>query len=327
MILFWVICAGLLLFALAFVLPTALQHSAESERELEDERKQANIAVYRDQLAELEADLRHGIVSQEQYAEDQDEIERRLLEDTVTLKSKQATPAPPSVRNRALLLASIAGPLAAIVYYFRNKNTAPAPVNAPGTASLLAIGLPLAAIVLYSIVGNPKAITNEAAPTFPTKATQPAAPPERTQEQIEANVAKLAERLKSNPSDAQGWTMLARSYSSMEKFGEAAGAYAKATELTPKDADLWAEYAFASAMAAGRSLQGKPMELVNRALKVDPENAKALQLAGSAAFEAKDYQKAVDYWQRVLKQVPPDSEVGRTIASRINEAKGLAAGK
>ncbi|HKG98346.1 MAG TPA: tetratricopeptide repeat protein, partial [Pyrinomonadaceae bacterium] len=68
-------------------------------------------------------------------------------------------------------------------------------------------------------------------------------------------------------------------------------------------------------------------ELVNRALKVDPENAKALQLAGSAAFEAKDYRKAVDYWQRVLKQVPPDSEVGRTIASRINEAKELAAGK
>ncbi len=105
--------------------------------------------------------------------------------------------------------------------------------------------------------------------------------------------------------------MLARSYSSMERFGEAAGAYAKATELTPNDADLWAEYAFASAMASGRSLEGKPMELIEQALKVDPENAKALQLAGSAAFQAKDYKKAVGYWERVLKQVPPDSEVGR----------------
>ena len=105
--------------------------------------------------------------------------------------------------------------------------------------------------------------------------------------------------------------MLARSYSSMEKFGEAAGAYAKATELKPNDADLWAEYAFVTAMANGRSLEGKPTELIKRALKVDPENAKALQLAGSAAFQAKDYKKAIDYWQRVLKQVPPDSEVGR----------------
>jgi len=295
LILFWVICALLLVIALAFVLPTALQRSEESAREAEDARQQANIAVYRDQLSELEADLRNGIVSEEQYAQDRDEIERRLLEDTATVTSKE--------------------------------NATAAPSGARSTAYALGLGLPALAIILYSIVGNPKAITNEAAPTFPTQATQPAAPPERTQEQIEANVAKLAERLKSNPSDAQGWTMLARSYSSMEKFGEAAGAYAKATELTPKDADLWAEYAFASAMAAGRSLQGKPMELVNRALKVDPENAKALQLAGSAAFEVKDYQKAVDYWQRVLKQVPPDSEVGRTIASRINEAKGLAAGK
>jgi len=295
LILFWVICALLLVIALAFVLPTALQRSEESARETEDARRQANIAVYRDQLSELEADLRNGIVSEEQYAQDRDEIERRLLEDTATVTSKEkATTAPSGARS---------------------------------TAYALGLGLPALAIIFYSIVGNPKTITNEAAPTFPTKATQPAAPPERTQEQIEANVAKLAERLKSNPSDAQGWTMLARSYSSMEKFGEAAGAYAKATELTPKDADLWAEYAFASAMAAGRSLQGKPMELVNRALKVDPENAKALQLAGSAAFEAKDYQKAVAYWQRVLKQVPPDSEVGRTIASRINEAKELAAGK
>ena len=75
------------------------------------------------------------------------------------------------------------------------------------------------------------------------------------------------------------------------------------------------------------ALEGKPTELINQALKVDPENAKALQLAGSAAFEAKDYKKAIDYWQRVLKKVPPDSEVGQTITERINEAKTLAGSK
>jgi cytochrome c-type biogenesis protein CcmH len=80
-------------------------------------------------------------------------------------------------------------------------------------------------------------------------------------------------------------------------------------------------------MANGRSLQGKPAEFIDRALKVDPENPKALQLAGSAAFETGNYQQAVDYWQRVLKKVPPGSEVAETITSRINEAKALAAGK
>jgi cytochrome c-type biogenesis protein CcmH len=171
-------------------------------------------------------------------------------------------------------------------------------------------------------------ISNPAAASAPpAAATTSAPPPERTQEQIEANVAKLAQRLQSNPNDPQGWTMLARSYSSMEKYSDAVNAYAKATELNPKDADLWAEYAFVTGMAEGKSLEGKPTELINRALKVDPENAKALQLAGSAAYQAKDYKKAIDYWQRVLKKVPPGSEVAETINARINDAKTLAASK
>jgi cytochrome c-type biogenesis protein CcmH len=293
-ILFWIICAGFILLALGFILPPLLQHSEESDRETEEERKQANIAVYRDQLSELQADLQNGIVSEEQYAQDREEIERRLLEDTAGSKSKD--------------------------------KPSPAHASARSTAYALGIGLPLVAVIFYLNVGNSQTLKGAAAPTQPTASTA-AAPAGRSQEQIEANVTALAKRLQDNPSDAQGWAMLARSYSSMEKFAEAAGAYAKATELKPKDADLWAEYAFATAMANGRSLEGRPTEIIAQALKVDPENAKALQLAGSAAFQAKDYKKAVGYWERVLKQVPPQSEVGQTITSRINEAKQLAASK
>ena len=293
MILFWVICALLIVIALAFVLPPALQRSEENVVS-DDERKHANIAVYRDQLSELEADRLNGIVAEDQYEADRDEIERRLLEDTATARSK--------------------------------KTTGAAPINARNTAYLLGIGLPLVAIVFYLKVGEPNRITNPAPVGAPPSAASEA-PPERTQAQIEENVAKLAKRLESNPNDAQGWTMLARSYSSMEKYPEAVNAYAKATDLNPKDADLLAEYAFVTGMAGGRSLEGKPTEIINRALKVDPENAKALQLAGSAAFQAKDYKKAIDYWQRVLKKVPPGSEVAETITARINEAKTLAASK
>jgi cytochrome c-type biogenesis protein CcmH len=294
MIVFWVICAAFVLLALAFILPPALKRSEESQRENEEERKRANIAVYRDQLSELEADLENGIVSQEQYAQDRDEIERRLLEDTRISSSKD--------------------------------KPATAPGGARSTAYALGLGIPVVAVIFYLNVGNPKAVTGEAAVSAPANATAPASG-ERTQEQIEASVAALAKRLQENPSDAQGWVMLARSYSSMQKFSEAAGAYAKATELTPDNADLWSDYAFASAMAAGRNLEGRPSELIQQALKVDPNNAKALQLAGSAAFQARDYNKAVDYWQRVLKQVPPGSDVAETITSRINEAKTLANSK
>jgi cytochrome c-type biogenesis protein CcmH len=299
MILFWVICAIFIAIALAFILPTALQRDEKSRRAVADERKQANVAIYRDQLAELEADLRNGIVSKEQYAQDRDEIERRLLEDTAAA----ATTAAP-------------------------RKAATVPAASRSTAYALAVGLPLVAVIFYLQIGKPKSIDDPAAAGAPfASASGPMQGGERSQEQIEANVAALAKRLQANPSDAQGWIMLARSYNSMERFGEAAGAYAKATELQPNDADLWAEYAFASAMAGGQRLDGKPTELVNQALKVDPENAKALQLAGTAAFQAKDYKKAVDYWQRVLKQVPPDSEVAQTITQRINEAKSLAGEK
>ena len=343
MILFWLICAAMILIALAFVLPPALQRSEESKRETDDERKNANIAVYRSQLSELEADCRNGIISQEQYAQDRDEIERRLLEDIST--TKKPAPAPMSVLNRALLfvlidllvamlcyfgvksftltLVALINLLVPIVYYFRFKNTTPSPVSERSTAFVLGIGLPLVTIIFYLGVGSPKSMTEPRGAASPFSA---GAPQERTQEQIQANVEKLAKRLESNPSDAQGWTMLARSYSSMERYGDAAGAYAKATELKPKDADLLTEYAFVTAMANGRSLEGKPMELIQQALKAEPENAKALQLAGSAAFQSKDYKKAIDYWQRVLKQVPAESEAGREIAARIDEAKQLAAG-
>lgn len=292
--LFWLICAVFIVIALAFVLPTALQRNEKSRRAVADERKQANIAVYRDQLLELEADLKNGIVSQDQYAQDRDEIERRLLEDTtVAAEPRKSTTAPAASRN---------------------------------TAYAIAFGLPLAAVLLYFPIGNRQAITGPTTTSARTPASAPAANDEPTQAQIEARVAALAKRLQANPSDVDGWIMLARSYASMERFAEAAGAYAKATELKSDDADLWADYAFVSAMASGRSFEGRTMDIINQALRVDPDNAKALQLAGSAAFQAKDYKKAIAYWERVLSRAPADSEVAQLITARINEAKSLAAG-
>src|SRR5688572_2155808 len=287
---------AMLIVALMYVLPPALRAEASKPKD-ENARRNANIAIYRDQIAELEADLRNGIVSQEQYAQDRDDIERRLLEDTTT---ETATKKPVALAAGA------------------RKH-----------AYMMGIGLALVAVIFYLRVGSPDAITT-AAGTGGFSATIPAgpagAPAERSQAQIEANVAALAKRLQSNPSDAQGWTMLARSYSSMERFGEAAGAYAKATELTPDNADLWAEYALASAMAAGRKLEGKPTELIDRALKVDPNNLKALGLAGSAAYDSQNYQKAIEYWQRLLKQMPANPEATQIITSRIDEAKEKMAG-
>jgi cytochrome c-type biogenesis protein CcmH len=299
-ILFWLICMAMLIVALMYVLPPALRADA-SESQDENARRNANIAIYRDQLAELEADLHNGIVSQEQYAQDRDDIERRLLEDTTTEKS--------------------------------TKKPVALAAGARKHAYMVGTGLALVAVIFYLRVGNPDSITNAAAKVAGTggfATAMPAgpagAPAERSQAQIEENVAALAKRLQSNPADAQGWTMLARSYIAMERFGEATGAYAKATELAPNDADLWAEYARASALAGGGKFDVKTRQLIDRALKIDPNNLRALGLAASAEYDAKNYQKAIDYWQRVLQQMPENPEATQVITARINEAKQQMAG-
>lgn len=288
MILFWVICALMIVIALVFVLPPLLQRGSAPVHGSNDERRQANIAVYRDQLEELEADLKNGIVSQEQFAQDREEIERRLLEDT----GKEKPPRRPTTTT----------------------------ANARYTAYALGIAIPIVAVGFYLRVGTPKAVDGPP-PANVNRPVSASAP--RSEADIEANVAALARRLQSNPNDLEGWTMLARSYSSMGQYPEAVGAYTKATELNPNDANLWADFAFATAMASGRNLDGRPTELVEQALKIDPENVRALQLAGTAAFQGKDYKKAITYWERVLRQVPAGSEVAVAIQERLEEAKAL----
>jgi cytochrome c-type biogenesis protein CcmH len=147
-----------------------------------------------------------------------------------------------------------------------------------------------------------------------------------SQQQIEANVARLASRLEQQPGDAEGWIMLARSYMGLQKYSEAAAAFGKASALKKDDADLLGDYAFALAMANGRQLQGEPFELLKKALQVDPQNLKVLELAGSAEFQAKNYQQAIAYWENVLARSPPGSELARTLTENINEAKTLGAG-
>jgi cytochrome c-type biogenesis protein CcmH len=289
MLIFWTICALFVLLALWFVLPAFLQ---QSEKKKTDEPRAANLLVYQDQYQELEADLKNGLIAQEQYQQEKDELERRLLDDVKTAGTDSSTPS-----------------LAARKFGYG-----------------LGAAIPIAAVALYFVIGTRSALSPSAtASQMPTAANQQG--DARSQQQMEANVAKLAERLQQNPNDAQGWLMLGRSYMVLERYPDAAKAYERATALNDKDAGAWVDYAEALAMANDRQLAGKPTEALDRALQLDPKNQKALDLAGSAAYQAGDYQKAIDYWQQLLKLLPPGSEELKTITDQIAKAKELATGK
>jgi len=149
-----------------------------------------------------------------------------------------------------------------------------------------------------------------------------------TQEGIEKMVAEFAIKMEKDPTNLKGWAMLARSYRILGRNEDAAKAYARAGNFIDSDPQLLADYADTLAANANGSFVGKPLQLINQALKLDPDNLMALWLSGTASYNANNYRAAVQTWERLAKQIPPDSDEGRAIQGSIAEARakgGLAA--
>lgn len=243
------------------------------------ERKEANLAIFRDQLRELETEKSEGMLAEADFEQARRELQRRLLEE---------------VEPEAVTQAAAA-------------NHAPS----RKTAIAILLLLPVLALLGYGVLGRPQALDP----------MQTAARPKVSPEQINAMVAKLAERMQANPDDMQGWLMLARSYKTMGRYEDAAAAYGKAEKVINDDPELLASYAETLAMASGTGLKGKPAQLIARALKLDPKQPHALFLAGAAAMEAGDKKQAIAYWEALLPQVEPGSEIDQLLRSGIDKMK------
>ncbi len=278
MTVFWLIAAVLVLVALAFLLPPLLGRGRAAGQST---LRESNVALHRSQLKELDADLAAGTLSPGEHEEARRELERRLLDDAGAPDTPVATG------------------------------------TGRGTAIAAGIAVPLAALLLYFAVGNPGALSPEAAGDAHAI----------TRGQIESMVERLAARMKENPDDPEGWTMLGRSYAVLDRHAEAAAAYASAVKRSPPNAQLLADYADALAMSQGRKLQGEPERIIAQALKVDPDNVKALALAGTVAFQNQDFKRAIGHWERILKVVPPDSEIAEAVRDSIADARKVAGEK
>jgi cytochrome c-type biogenesis protein CcmH len=292
--LFWVVAVLLVGLALAFLVTPLVRNRAASGRSAT--RAAANLGVFRDQLVELDADLAAGSIDREQWEAARGDLQRGLLE---AVDMPLANAPAPVKRSKAAAIAAAGAPVK------RSKATAIA----------VAVAVPLMSVSLYLGLGNRQGLE-------PGKqnAAQ-GAPHELTPEQINAMVARLAQKLESNPDDGEGWAMLARTYNALGRFGEAAAAYAKAEAKFPQNSALLADYADSLAMAQGQSLQGKPEALIRRALQADGNNLKALALAGTAEFEKNNFAKAIEYWGRMLPLLPADSEIGNSVRASIQEAQ------
>ena len=271
-VLFAALCVAL---ALGLLLPPLLRRRGGSALSAES----ANAAIYRDQLAELEADLARGTLAPDQYAQARAEVEDRLADD---LAHQERT---------------VSG-------------------EAPGRwlAVALAVLLPLAAAGGYWLLGNPAALD----PLTRLGMTEQQA---QARQQMTELTARLAQRMQDQPADPRGWLMLGRAYQSLGKLPEAIRAFGRSIELDGRNAEAHADLAEALALSREGRLAGEPAAAAQRALDLDPRSEKALALLGTAAFEARDYRRALSLWERLLKLAPPGSEYARAVEAGIGEAR------
>lgn len=143
-------------------------------------------------------------------------------------------------------------------------------------------------------------------------------------DQMSAMADRLAARLKEQPQNADGWAMLGRSYSVLGRHPQALQAYERAVALRKDDPELLADYADALALRNNSRLAGEPMKWVERALKIDPHNIKALSLAGTHAFDRKDYASAVKYWQQVVEFGTADHPLVQQVGPGLAQAREMA---
>ena len=142
-----------------------------------------------------------------------------------------------------------------------------------------------------------------------------------TQAGVEQMVADFAQKMEKDPSNLKGWAMLGRSYRILGRNEDAAKAYAKAGTFIDNDPELLAEYADVLASASNGNFSGKPLQLINKSLGLDPNNLLALWLTGTAAFNEGNFKAAVLSWEKLAQLLPPESEEARAIKASIEEAR------
>lgn len=145
--------------------------------------------------------------------------------------------------------------------------------------------------------------------------------PETPSAEIPALIPRMEAHLAHAPRDGRGWVILARMNFAVDRFEASARAYERALDVSRKvalDPQVWCEFADALAMAQGGSLRGRPRAMIDKALSLKGTHARALEMAGSAAVEERDYARALQYWEPLLAQLPPQSpereELARAIA-------------
>lgn len=302
---FLVIAAALTAIAVGIVL-----FGLRRQRGADASRAQLNAAVLRQRLAELEREHASGLLPAAEFEAAQEDLRRRALAEAVDA----AAPATATARGRGVrvpvLAAALVLPLLALGIYLMAGS--PHLLQPVGSIDVAAATAP----------ANATAAADGTAPASPHAAPHAAGgglPP--------AMLAQLEAHVASSPSDARAWVLLGRARMDAGQFAPAAVAYERAIAAEPKvakDPTIWCEYADAVGMSQGGQLAGKPAELIDKALQLDATSACGLEMAGSAAVEARDFRAAQLHWRALLKQLPEGSTQYLQLSTALDRIEAQA---
>jgi len=252
------------------------------------ESDQADLAAYRDRLAELQREHERGALDDNELQTAVEELERELLQ------SRPDTSSPAA------------------------DNRAPARV----TALAIALLLPLGGMVLYGVAGHPDLLSSGRAEGMSSERAQQiqSMPAERRIDTLEGWLAD-------NPESARGWSLLAQAYRETEAFGDAASAFARARAAGANDAWLIARQAEALLLANDRRFTRGVSRLLEESLAQDARNPLALMLSGQAAMVGGDPSAAAGYWRRLAEIMPEDAPQRGFIEDLVARAEAAARGE
>ncbi len=240
---------------------------------------QSDLAVYKDQLGEIDRDVERGILSEGEAEAARAEIARRVLRQADDDKKIAQGLTKPSDR-RSLLP----------VFY---------------AASTLIPALSLALYLSYGSPGIPGQPLNERLAGTPETA------------QANDLVAKVEARLRDHPDDGQGWDVIAPVYMAQGSFGESADAYASAMRLLGESAKRLEGFAMARIRASNGLVPEDAKKALNRALQLEPKRQEPRIWLALAKEQEGDTAGAISEYQTLLNSGPANAPWRKAVEDRL----------
>jgi len=273
---------GLTTLAVALLIGPLILRGRGSEA-----RDAYNLAVYRDQLAEIERDVERGILSADEAEAAKSEIGRRIL-----ALEPGAAPAAPS--RTPLFVAAIA-----------------------------ILILPFAAWTLYWDLGSPSVGDEPLASRNPADVNTASNQANPHADMADA-VQKLTARLQTHPDDVDGWLLLARSEVDLNRYQDAVNAYRRAAELSNQRPDVVGDWAEAQVLAAGGKVTAEAKQGFETALADKDSAPRSRYYLALAKEQAGDAKGALQDWVDLEAASPADADWLPLLRRRIAEAAQAA---